>query len=89
MKRFKETNYRIDYEHSTNRLILELGRRGFSIYGILTEVNRRLKRRQVSIHQVRYRLRMSKIYLTAYRNGQTTEAKAEMNRVAIKLYPKL
>jgi hypothetical protein len=85
-KRYKEKGRVIDYRSKINRMILALGKQGFSVACIAKHVNHHLKAAVVSECQVYYRLRQSGILLRDFREGKTPQAQVYIHRVEVKLF---
>ena len=83
--RYFEKTRTIDYKSKPNKMVLSLGRQGFSVACITMEVNRHLNYKMTEC-QVYYRLRQSGILLRDYRKGSTPYAKNEINKVYMRLF---
>ena len=86
--RYKEKGRTIDYASKVNRMILALGRQGFSIACITYEVNQFTHFDAMSECQVYYRLRQRGILLRDFRNGTTPIAASAISKIRIQLWGK-
>jgi len=86
MEKYREKGRSIDYSRPENKLILKLAERGFSVFCIWREVNRRQKGHVISPGQVYYRIRHGGFPLRMVRDGQTQVSKDEINKIVIRLY---
>ena len=85
--KYWEKGRTIDYKSKPNKMVLALGKQGFSVACITTEVNRHLNAKMTEC-QVYYRLRQSGILLRDFRNGRGEIAKSIVQRVTLQLWKK-
>ena len=85
--KYRELHRTINYQHPANKMVLELGKRGFSVACIQVEVNKHLNFKMTQC-QVYYRLRHSGTLLKKFRNGYSDYAKNEIQKVHTQLWGK-
>ena len=85
--KYRELHRTINYQHPANKMVLELGKRGFSVACIQVEVNKHLNFKMTQC-QVYYRLRQRGILLRDFRNGTTPIAASAISKIRIQLWGK-